>query len=37
VFRNGLARGKVVRFDIESSTVGNVGVVEIRVLAPTGS
>jgi hypothetical protein len=30
-------RGQIVRLDVESSTGGNIGAVEIRILAPTGS
>jgi hypothetical protein len=26
--------GRIVRFDVDTSTVGNVGAVEVRVLAP---
>jgi hypothetical protein len=28
------ASGRIVRFDVDSSTGGNVGAVEVRVLAP---
>lgn len=29
------ARGRILRFDVDASTGGNVGAVEVRVLAPT--